>query len=99
MNYKRMKIKSILFLFLIFDGLLGLSQDTSKIKGYTVFKYENGKISSEGVLVNDKPDGYWKTFYENGKLKSEGNRKNFEIDSLWKFYNEEIGRASCRERE
>src|ERR1035437_4724606 len=89
MNYKRMKKKSVLFLFLIFNCLFVLSQDSSKIKGFTVFKYENGKVSSEGVLVNTKPDGYWKTYYENGKLKSEGNRKNFELDSIWKFYNEE----------
>ena len=64
-------------------------QDTGKINGYTIFKYENGKISSEGILRNGNPDSYWKTYYENGTLKSEGNRKDFELDSIWKFYNEE----------
>ncbi|MDP3442797.1 MAG: hypothetical protein Q8T08_08055, partial [Ignavibacteria bacterium] len=54
----------------------------------SVFYYQNGQKSSEGFLVNNKPDGYWKTFYESGLLKSEGNRKNFELDSLWKFYDE-----------
>ena len=57
--------------------------------GYNVFHYDNGKVSSEGPMVNGKPDGYWKNYYETGILKSEGNRKNFQLDSLWRFYNEE----------
>src|SRR5271157_5107210 len=84
-----MKLKLTLVLFFIFDCLIVLSQDTSKIKGYTVFRYENSKVSSEGVMVDGKPNGYWKTYYETGILKSEGNRKNFELDSLWRFYNED----------
>src|SRR6202012_2084495 len=54
--------------------------------GYNKLYYQNGKISSEGMMRNGKPDGYWKNYYENGKLKSEGNRKDFKLDSLWKFY-------------
>lgn len=57
--------------------------------GYNKFYYENGNVSSEGMMRDGKPDGYWKTYYPNGKIKSEGNRKNFEVDSLWKFYNAE----------
>ncbi|MCF8227610.1 MAG: toxin-antitoxin system YwqK family antitoxin [Bacteroidales bacterium] len=56
---------------------------------YKVFYHENGKISSEGIMVNGKPDGYWKTYNEAGTLVSEGNRKDFLLDSLWKFYNEQ----------
>lgn len=56
---------------------------------YSVFYYPNGEMSSEGFIVNNKPDGYWKTYYESGIIKSEGNRRNFELDSLWKFYNED----------
>lgn len=55
---------------------------------YTVFKYDNGKVSSEGMMVDGRPDGYWKTYYPDGKLKSEGNRLDFELDSIWMFYNE-----------
>jgi len=80
------KIFSILF---ILCSIVSFSQDSSKTGTFTVFKYENGKISSEGKIRNGKPDGYWKTFYENGILKSEGNRKNYELDSIWKFYNED----------
>ena len=54
--------------------------------GYNEFKYDNGKISSEGFIENGKPNGYWKTYHENGNLKSEGNRVNYELDSLWRFF-------------
>jgi uncharacterized protein len=56
--------------------------------GYNRFLYDNGKVSSEGVMKNGKPDGYWKNYYRNGKLKIEGNRKNFLLDSTWRFYDE-----------
>ncbi|MFO8055522.1 MAG: hypothetical protein R6U19_10225 [Bacteroidales bacterium] len=54
---------------------------------YEKFLYDNGQISSEGILREGKPDGYWKTYYKDGTIKSEGNRKNFKLDSTWKFYN------------
>ena len=57
--------------------------------GYNKFYFDNGKVSSEGMMRNGKPDGYWKTYYPSGKLKSEGNRRDHQLDSLWKFYNEE----------
>jgi uncharacterized protein len=79
-------IIAIVSLIFIFCGSL-YAQDSLK-KGHTVFYYENGKISSEGILTDGKPDGYWKTYNENGFIKSEGNRKNFKLDSLWKFYND-----------
>lgn len=50
--------------------------------------YSNGKLASEGTIVNGKPDGYWKTYYESGLLKSEGNRKNGQLEGQWKFYSE-----------
>ena len=55
---------------------------------HKVFRYDNDSISSEGTLVNGKPEGYWKTYYENGRLKSEGNRKDFKLDGRWYFYSE-----------
>ncbi len=63
------------------------SQDSINQNTYKKYYYDNGKISSEGFIKNEKPDGYWKTYYENGILKSEGNRKSFLLDSTWKFYN------------
>jgi antitoxin component YwqK of YwqJK toxin-antitoxin module len=67
---------------------VGLSAQNKSDKQLSVFNFPNGNKSSEGYLVDGKPDGYWKTYYENGNLKSEGNRKNFELDSIWKFYEE-----------
>jgi len=79
------KIKIILFLFLF--PLTLLAQE--KIKdGHKKFYFENGTISSEGIIKNGKPEGYWKNYYSNGIKKSEGNRKNFLLDSNWIFYNE-----------
>ena len=79
-------------IILILEGLSTFnnrcfSQNDGK-NGYTKFTYPNGKISSEGMMVNGKPDGYWKTYYVTGVKKSEGNRKNFLLDSIWLFYNE-----------
>ena len=50
------------------------------------YRYENGKVSSEGYLRDGKPDGYWKTYFATGVIKSEGNRRNFQLDSTWNFY-------------
>jgi antitoxin component YwqK of YwqJK toxin-antitoxin module len=56
--------------------------------GYNKFFYDNGKISSEGLMKDGKPDGYWINYSKTGKIKIEGNRKNFLLDSLWKFYDD-----------
>ena len=51
--------------------------------GFHQYFYPDGKVSSEGILVDGKPEGHWKTFYETGVLKSEGNRVDFQLDSTW----------------
>lgn len=61
---------------------------------YTVYKYDNGRISSEGTMVDGKPEGYWKTYFPSGNIQSEGNRKNFELDSTWIFYNDSQEKVS-----
>ena len=79
---------------LIFILLLSLpviaqtSYDTDP-NGYNKFYYASGKISSEGNLVNGKPEGNWKSYHENGNLKSEGGRKDHRLSGEWKFYNED----------
>ena len=78
-----MRYVSIL-IFLLLHQLSFSQTDTTSQKYY----YPNGKISSEGLMLNGKPVGYWKAYYENGLLKSEGNRVNLELDGSWKFYNE-----------
>jgi len=73
-----------LFIFIPYLNAQSLIDSTQ----YKKFYYANGVLSSEGFLVDGKPDGYWKTYYETGILKSEGNRKNFYLDGLWKFYDD-----------
>ena len=73
---------------LLFVNFSFVFAQTTNPNGYNKFMYDNGKISSEGMMKNGKPDGYWKNYSKNGKIKIEGNRKNFLLDSLWKFYDD-----------
>ena len=80
--------KTYFLSFSIFFSCLGFSQVDSSF--YKVYYFENSEQkSSEGFIIDGKPDAYWKTYYNTGILKSEGNRKNFLLDSIWKFYNED----------
>ena len=66
--------------FFFFSGSIILAQETYvDPNGYNTFYFQNGNVSSEGILKDGKPIGYWKTYYDNGQIKSEGNRKNFFI--------------------
>lgn len=73
-------------LFLSFS--VAYAQDSAMVNqnGYNRFLYPNGKVQSEGNLVNGKPEGVWKSYHDNGQLRSEGLRKNGKSDSTWKFY-------------
>lgn len=78
-----------ILLFLILNSTFSIiNSQVTNPNGYNKFYYDNGAISSEGLMKDDKPDGYWKNYYKNGKLKTEGNRKNFLLDSIWKFYSD-----------
>lgn len=76
-------------LIILLSSHNSFSQPEINQNGYNKFYYGNGQISSEGNMVNGKPDGYWITYYINGKIKSEGNRRNFLLDSLWVFFDED----------
>ncbi|MEX2596927.1 MAG: hypothetical protein WEC59_08355 [Salibacteraceae bacterium] len=90
--YKERKLKEVLLLLmalvLVFQ-IKAQKNDDIKPNGYNKFYFDDGVLSSEGMLENGKPEGYWKNYYHSGVLKSEGNRLNSELDSIWKFYNEE----------
>ncbi len=77
-----------LYIFIFLINTLKFFSQEAKPNGYNKFYYENGKISSEGLMKQGKPDGYWINYYKNGKIKIEGNRVNFQLDSVWKFYDE-----------
>ncbi|MCL2435946.1 MAG: hypothetical protein FWD09_07415 [Lentimicrobiaceae bacterium] len=82
-----MLYKIQLFLLFVFSFLpFVFAQENLNPNGYNIFYYPNGVKSSEGTLVNGKPNGYWKSYNEKGMLVSEGNRKNFLLDSVWVFY-------------
>lgn len=75
------------FSFCIFNTF-AFSQTANQQNGYVKIYYPNGSISSEGIMINGKPDGYWKTYFANGVIKSQGNRRNHLLDSVWVFFNE-----------
>jgi uncharacterized protein len=54
--------------------------------GFVQYRHENGQVSSEGYLVEGKPEGLWKNYYDTGVLRSEGERLRFELQGIWKFY-------------
>ena len=83
-----MKRINILIGFVLICNI-GLAQDNVTLKnGYTIFKYPNAGISSEGTIKNGKPEGFWKSYYVTGIKKSEGRRTNFLLDSIWIFYDQ-----------
>jgi len=63
-------------------------QDIIVDNGYSKLFYPNGRISSEGLMRNGKPDGFWKSYYPTEVIKSAGNRRNHLLDSIWVFFNE-----------
>ncbi len=80
--------KPFLVFLLTLICLLGQAQDTLLPDHYKIFYYPSGVKSSEGILIDGKPDGWWKSYDPQGRLLSEGNRKNFLLDSIWVFYSE-----------
>ncbi len=84
-----LKLSTKLILVAIVLNFSTFAQPAMKKEGYNQLLYPNGKIASEGITVDGKPDGFWKNYYESGKIKSAGNRKNFQLDGIWKFYNED----------
>ena len=76
-------------LFFLLGWVLCQAQDSTFLPDYNIFYYPSGIKSSEGRLINGKPDGWWKSYNEKGVLISEGNRKDFLLDSLWTFYNDD----------
>jgi antitoxin component YwqK of YwqJK toxin-antitoxin module len=83
-------MKKILTCFIIIlSGIIVYAQESIPVKdGYTVFKYPNGTVSSEGFIKNGKPDGLWKSYYVTGVKKSEGKYTNFQLDSIWLFFDQ-----------
>jgi len=88
-----MQLKTFFLILYIFFNAVLLNGQGTVLNGPVKYYYENGKLSSEGLMKEGKPDGYWTNYYKNGKVKIEGNRKNFLLEGTWKFYDEK-GRLS-----
>lgn len=80
---------SIILSFFSFLVTTYAQEDSLNNKNIKVFYYPSGAKSSEGQLINGKPEGYWRSFYENGNIQSEGNRQNGLLAGEWKFYTSE----------
>lgn len=81
-----MLLKTLHLIFYLLPTFLFAQFVDSSAENYKAFYYENGTISSEGYLLEGKPNAYWITYYPNELRKSEGNRVDFKLDGLWKFY-------------
>jgi len=71
---------------LLTTNLFSQTNTKENPNGKNTFYYPNGKVSSEGMMRDGKPDGYWKAYHPTGMLQSEGNRINFLMDSTWVWY-------------
>ena len=63
---------------------------------YQKFFFDSKIVSSEGFLIDGKPEGKWISYYENENIKSEGFWKNSMLDSTWIFYDSN-GRITLKE--
>lgn len=81
-------LKKLIFILFLLPFILQAQYVDRSHKNYKAFRYSNGLLSSEGLMIEGKPNGYWITYFPNELRKSEGNRKNFLLDSTWKFYHE-----------
>lgn len=84
-SLKRFWILDLRFLIILFTFYFSLSTALAQSE-YKIYYYSDSVKSSEGTLIDGKPDGYWKTYYQNGNLKSIGKRTHFLLDSIWNFY-------------
>ena len=78
----------ILLLIIICKVLIAQNDTLQNSVVYKQFYFNNGNISSEGYLKNNKPTGFWKSYYITGLKRSEGNWFNNRLDSVWIFYNQ-----------
>jgi len=83
-------LNSKILILLFFLPIFCFGQDTllPVNRYFKQYVYQNGKLASEGFLLNEKPDGFWKSFYVTGIKKSEGTWKNYLLDSIWVFYDQ-----------
>ena len=55
-------------------------------KEYFKEYHKNGKIKSEGWVINNKKSGYWKFYFENGSLANCGHFHKDQKSEYWHYY-------------
>jgi len=48
--------------------------------------HPNGKLSSEGMYVNDQEDGLWTEYHTNGQMAARGHYANGKEVGHWEFW-------------
>lgn len=83
-----MKLNKILTVLLIIAFSTVFGQTKSYAKNY----FENGKIESEGWMINNQKTDYWFYYFDNGNVKEEGHYLSNKKYKWWVIYdkNEEI---------
>ena len=88
-NVKMKCVRIVTFCLLVYPCIVFAQINTNiNPNGWNVIEYPNGRVASEGMMRDGKPDGFWRSFYPTGIKQSEGNRLNFLLDSTWVFYTE-----------
>lgn len=82
------KIYQILLILPLLYAQQTFSQSDTLDINFKKFYYENGVVSSEGLLVDGLPEGLWKTYFESGQLKTIGERRQNKLEGKWFFYRE-----------
>ncbi len=74
-------VKAIYIFFLLLS--FGFTTDKIYVKNY----YENGKMKTEGWMLQNKKIDYWFYYFDNGNVKQEGHYLNGKKTKWWIFYN------------
>jgi antitoxin component YwqK of YwqJK toxin-antitoxin module len=95
--FRYMIIFNKLKIYLFFIIILVFSNSFGQIKNYEKNYFENGKIESEGWVLDNQKVDYWFFYYENGNKKEEGHYANNKKTKWWRFYdNNEIILKKCQ---
>ncbi len=73
--------------FIVFITLSTLVGNEKKM--YSKEYHDNGKIKSEGWVLNTKKTNYWRYYYPSGAVASEGHYKDNLPEAYWYFYAED----------
>ena len=81
-NNKLLYIYLLLYICIVNTKCL-LSQDSNYVELFN----RSGVKTSEGLLIDNLPQGEWISYHTNGNVKSKGSWKNNKIIGTWSFYN------------